>query len=693
MKQWTRRLCVTTMTLGLLQTATTFAANVNMDLFYHGKHHAYNAKEISIMIDGQKFVDPNLPAVSIDGRTMLPMRGICQKLGGQVTWNEDAKQVYVVTPTHTAVFEIGKKTGYKNGQPFTMDVPPMIINDRTVLPVRALTQALDVQLKWDDTSRTVYIGQMAEHADKNDTNTNPQPQNPTQPVTPPQTQLPRLDNIKMPASPSDTQEFVIHATGSFTKYQEVKLEQNKIVLDIYGATNGLAENMTNTNSPFVTAIRTGEHQADDGTTYTRVVLDLTGSKNYTITANQEKNEIAIKLKQVKVQNVTASNNGNTDSVIIQTDGKSGAKVTTSQNPSKVTVDMPMVLATGIQEQINTNGLQHVKSIQTGWVDATTFRVSVEADGGAIMTWKEENDRLTIQVEKSTLDHIYYDNSTNTLRLEKVRHLDVNRIQHRDMYLEKYYELVLPGDYKDIYGYGTLNVGSGKVQNIQVSQQGGQTVIRFNQNTINAYTVKDTGNFYEITARNPKEIYNKVLLLDAGHGAKDPGTSGNGLVEKNLTLTMALKVEQYLNANSDIKVYMTRKTDVYPDNPSRARNANEVADLMVSIHMNAASPSANGTETLYKPHSNEVPGKLTSLQAAQVIQNHMATAVGSANRGLKKRTDLLILNNTKVPTVLLEVCFLTNAGDAIKISNPVKQDQIAKAIGDGIIQTMNSYKLR
>ena len=71
---------------------TTFAANVQMDLFYNGAHHAYNAKEIAIVIDGEKYTDPNMPAVSIDGRTMLPMRGICEELGCTVTWNEAAKQ-------------------------------------------------------------------------------------------------------------------------------------------------------------------------------------------------------------------------------------------------------------------------------------------------------------------------------------------------------------------------------------------------------------------------------------------------------------------------------------------------------------------------------------------------------------------------------------------------------------------------
>ena len=62
-----KRLLLTTLAAGLLYTTTAFAANVQMDLFYNGAHHAYNAKEIAIVIDGESYTDPNMPAVSIDG--------------------------------------------------------------------------------------------------------------------------------------------------------------------------------------------------------------------------------------------------------------------------------------------------------------------------------------------------------------------------------------------------------------------------------------------------------------------------------------------------------------------------------------------------------------------------------------------------------------------------------------------------
>ena len=113
MRKTVKRAFWVTAALSLLYSATAFGAEyVDLNLFYNGQNHAYHAKEITMMVDGEVFTDPNMPAVSIDGRTMLPMRGISEELGCEVTWNEAARQVYAVSDTHTVVFQIDNTTGY-----------------------------------------------------------------------------------------------------------------------------------------------------------------------------------------------------------------------------------------------------------------------------------------------------------------------------------------------------------------------------------------------------------------------------------------------------------------------------------------------------------------------------------------------------------------------------------------------------
>ena len=125
-----------------------------------------------------------MPTVSIDGRTKMPMRGISQELGCTVTWNEEAQQVYAVNDAYTIVFEIGSKTGYKNGEPFIMDVAPLIINDRTMLPLRAFATAMDLEVKWDDPTRSVYITTPTTDGETSEKEEETKPEQPEQPEEP-----------------------------------------------------------------------------------------------------------------------------------------------------------------------------------------------------------------------------------------------------------------------------------------------------------------------------------------------------------------------------------------------------------------------------------------------------------------------------------------------------------------------------
>ena len=673
-----KKLLFTTLALGLLGATTVYGEQVKMDLFYNGKHHAYAAKEVKIEIDGKEMVPKDMPAVIIDGRTMLPMRQIAQELGCEVNWNEAAKQIYVMRGSDIVVFTVDSKTGYENGKEFTMDVPATIVNDRTMLPVRALADALHLNIKWDDPNRTVSI-QSGDTVVKDE---------PTTPESG-QTMAGTLTGIQTPYAKDSEQTFTIQADAPIERYEKTFVDDQKIVLDFYGAKSSLPGEITKTNSDIVTGIRTATHE-NNGDSFTRVVFDLSGKKDYEVKQSADKKNITISFGKTTVDKISAVHSQNKDIITIGGTGSFGASVAMTADPQKIIVTIPNCQS-NLSDKINTADLQYVLDGKVDTSKGNVVEMVFSVEDLVQYSYREENQNLILEIYPTTLKNMRYDKNANVLYLDKKDKIDTGSVKMEDHYLDGYFDVTLPGDYESDYGYGTYDVKGTVVENIEVSTKGGSTTFRFKQNRISAYEVTDEGNSYAIRVKNPKEVYDKVLLLDAGHGGKDPGTSGNGMQEKNLTLTIAQKIEQELQG-SGIKVYMTRDSDVYPENSTRAQTANDIADLMVSIHINSGPETANGTESLYQVHANDSSSRLTSKQLAEILQASMISGTGNTNRGVKLRTDLLILNRTTVPSAIVEVIFITNTGDALKISNPAYQDQVAQAIADGIQEAVK-YPLR
>lgn len=673
-----KKLLLTTLALGLLGATTVYGEQVKMDLFYNGKHHAYAAKEVKIVIDGKEMVPKDMPTVIIDGRTMLPMRQIAQELGCEVNWNEAAKQIYVMRGSDIIVFTVDSKTGYENGKEFTMDVPATIVNDRTMLPVRALADALHLNIKWDDPNRIVSI-------QSGDTVVKDEPKAPESG----QTTTGTLTGIQMPSAKDADQTFTIQADGPMGRYEKTFVDDQKIVLDFYGAKSSLPSEITKTNSDIVTGIRTATHE-NNGDSFTRVVFDLSGKKDYEVTQSADKKNITISFGKTTVDKISAVHSQNKDIITIGGTGSFGASVAMTADPQKIIVTIPNCQS-NLSDKINTDELQYVLDGKVDTSKGNTVELVLAVEDLVQYSYREENQNLILEIYPTTLKNMRYDKNANVLFLDKKDKIDTGSVKMEDHYLDGYFDVTLPGDYESDYGYGTYDVKGTVVENIEVSTKGGNTTFRFKQNRISAYEVTDEGDSYAIRVKNPKEVYDKVLLLDAGHGGKDPGTSGNGMQEKNLNLTIAQKIAQKLQG-SGIKVYMTRDSDVYPENSTRAKTANDIADLMVSIHMNSGPETANGTETLYQVHANDNGARLTSKQLAEILQGKVVSATGNTNRGAKLWTDVLILNRTTVPSVIVEVIFITNTGDALKISNPAYQDQVAQAIADGIQEAVK-YPLR
>jgi len=184
----------------------------------------------------------------------------------------------------------------------------------------------------------------------------------------------------------------------------------------------------------------------------------------------------------------------------------------------------------------------------------------------------------------------------------------------------------------------------------------------------------------------------LVVLDPGHGGKDSGTIMSGMSEKDLTLDVARRVERLLQ-NQGLNTLLTRTGDTYVSLAERAAIANAQRKcVFISIHFDAAKPTATGVETYYASHQvSWLPFlQLASLDAlntesqslASMIQEALAAHTQAVNRGTS-RQQFFVITNTRHPAVLVEGGFLTNTEDMNKLGTDEYREQIAAAISDGV----------
>jgi len=223
----------------------------------------------------------------------------------------------------------------------------------------------------------------------------------------------------------------------------------------------------------------------------------------------------------------------------------------------------------------------------------------------------------------------------------------------------------------------------------------------------------------------------TVVIDAGHGGKDPGTSGASAKEKDVALKIALKLGKYIEENiPGVTVVYTRKTDKFIELDERAKIANKInADLFICIHANALKGApAHGTETYvmglhkdkanfdvakrensvilmdqnykeryegFDPNSpesyilfslNQSAYQENSLKFAQKVEEQFKTRVGRSSRGVKQ-AGFIVLWQTTMPSVLIETGFLSNSKEEAFLASDNGQDLIAS----GIYRAFKEYK--
>lgn len=179
------------------------------------------------------------------------------------------------------------------------------------------------------------------------------------------------------------------------------------------------------------------------------------------------------------------------------------------------------------------------------------------------------------------------------------------------------------------------------------------------------------------------IKNKVIVIDPGHGGNDTGALRGNILEKDLTLAIALKVRNELKEKGFTKVILTRSSDTTLQLADRVRIANDYnADIFVSIHINSSvKTEVHGIETHYYSESG--------YNVAKTIHKELMSNIQAVDRGLFK-SKFYVINHTEAPAVLLELGFISNEQERNLLTSEKRQTDSAQAIADGIVNYLMEH---
>lgn len=216
---------------------------------------------------------------------------------------------------------------------------------------------------------------------------------------------------------------------------------------------------------------------------------------------------------------------------------------------------------------------------------------------------------------------------------------------------------------------------------------------------------------------------KTIVIDPGHGGKDPGAIYNNVKEKDIILDIAKELRVFLKKDPSLTIYMTRETDVFIPLEERTAIANKYkADIFISIHANAAkNTAAAGVETYVFNVTNDraalevaalennATTKATSdlgdilkdilkyskledsLLLAGAVQKNVVKTAGSKSKSLGvKQAPFYVLLGARMPSILIETGFISNREEAARLKNAAYRKQVAKGIHEGMREYIEKY---
>lgn len=396
----------------------------------------------------------------------------------------------------------------------------------------------------------------------------------------------------------------------------------------------------------------------------------------------------------------------TDKIIIETIALDDYKVFRLSNPSRIIIDIPQNLVDS--REYNYSSGRIYSKIRTGQFQTTTARMVIETNENAEWEAKKSGNRLTLLLMDSGINNLFYtsdgDNSALKITSPGIKQLIQNNMDKIEVEKDKrsgIFSFIFPKELIDL-GNGKMQICDKIMKAVHTLTSGNKTFLVISgESSDTAYNFSFTESNDEVlitlsdgsgqdqsdnttTPASPDPVLKpseKLVVLDAGHGGSEPGAT-YGKEEKWYNLDITLKTQAILKTKG-VNVKLTREKDVFVSLYDRVKMANDWgADVFISIHNNAFfDKNMNGTMSFF--YTGSYKGK----EYATIIQNGLLKHLGSKDIGVKPQ-NFVVIKETKMPAVLVEVGCLSNDSERAKLDTEEYRNKVAESLAESILKIIS-----
>ncbi len=307
---------------------------------------------------------------------------------------------------------------------------------------------------------------------------------------------------------------------------------------------------------------------------------------------------------------------------------------------------------------------------------------------------KDGDKLIITPEDNIWEILNYSMEGPN----RIVSINANKITDYNVQYDEYLKdmtISLPVENIDLIE-DTVKINDGLIKDISIEEIGNEAYITINFLRSAEYTILSRTRDDEISLSlkrdsniNPND---RVIVIDPGHGGKDPGAVKDGVNEKDINLGISLKLNEALQEKGYTTV-MTRDEDTYPANSDRAKLANEIdADLYISIHSNSIENNSeiSGIQILYYSKDKANVKKEETLDLATIMMEEITRGTGAQNKGLLPRDKTIVIRDANMAALLIETGFLTNPEERELLQTEEYQNLMVESIIKGIERYFEIY---